>query len=133
MFFELSCNNIASNNINVVGTTSTSVSVKMSGASGQSNTLKCGNSLQTPKEVTEIRLNLENDWKVLRSVHQMLVDEKAFCANPNEWNEKIVHFVQPEELQVSDSYERTRSNVCLQFLCRPWLCFCFHLKKSHNY
>lgn len=54
----------------------------------------------TPKEVSEIRLNLANDWKVLSSIHQMLVDEKAFCADPQEWHEKIVDFVQPDELKV---------------------------------
>ncbi|XP_058975350.1 cysteine sulfinic acid decarboxylase-like [Musca domestica] len=53
----------------------------------------------TPKEVSEIRLNLANDWKVLSSIHQMLVDEKAFCADPQEWHEKIVDFVQPDELK----------------------------------
>ncbi|XP_013106315.1 cysteine sulfinic acid decarboxylase [Stomoxys calcitrans] len=70
---------------------------------GASTSAVINNSLQStpsvPKEVAEIRLNLANDWKVLRSVHQMLVDEKAFCANPDEWHEKIVNFVQPEELK----------------------------------
>lgn len=101
----LSCNNITSSSSSSATTgTATGGSgngIRM-GATGPINTLKsANNSLQAPQEVAQIRLNLANDWKVLRSVHQMLVDEKAFCADPEEWNEKIVDFIQPEELKVS--------------------------------
>lgn len=70
------------------------------------NTSKCGNTsctYVTPKEIEEIRLNLDDDWKVLRSIYDLLIDEKAFCCNNNDWNEKIVDFVQPAELKVSFS------------------------------
>lgn len=99
----LSCNNITSSSSSsasaAIGGSGNGIRM---GATGPINTSKsANNSLQPPQEVAQIRLNLANDWKVLRSVHQMLVDEKAFCANPEEWNEKIVDFIQPEELKVS--------------------------------
>lgn len=69
------------------------------------NTLKCDNtsSYSAPKEIEGIRLYLNDDWKVLRSIYDLLVDEKAFCVNKSEWNEKIVEFVQPADLKVSFS------------------------------
>uniref|UniRef100_A0A1A9WSM0 Glutamate decarboxylase n=1 Tax=Glossina brevipalpis TaxID=37001 RepID=A0A1A9WSM0_9MUSC len=49
--------------------------------------------------VDSIRLKLTDDWKLLSSIYDLLVDEKAFCTASHEWNEKIVQFEQPKELK----------------------------------
>ena len=58
-------------------------------------------SYTAPKEIDSIRLNLKDDWNILRSICDVLADEKAFCVNKSDWNEKIVEFVQPADLKVS--------------------------------
>lgn len=50
--------------------------------------------------VDSIRFNLTNDWNILSSIYDLLVDEKAFCVASQEWSEKIVLFEQPKELEV---------------------------------
>ncbi|KAL9908822.1 cysteine sulfinic acid decarboxylase [Glossina fuscipes fuscipes] len=49
--------------------------------------------------VDSIRFNLTNDWNILSSIYDLLVDEKAFCVASQEWSEKIVLFEQPKELE----------------------------------
>ncbi|TMW52631.1 hypothetical protein DOY81_002285 [Sarcophaga bullata] len=65
------------------------------------NTPKCGNtsSYTAPKEIDSISLCLKDDWNILRSICDVLADEKAFCVNKSDWNEKIVDFVQPADLK----------------------------------
>ncbi|XP_037951105.1 acidic amino acid decarboxylase GADL1-like [Teleopsis dalmanni] len=49
--------------------------------------------------VDEIRCKLTIDWKVLGSIYDLLCNEKAFCVSEADRGEKIVNFVQPEELK----------------------------------
>ncbi|XP_023294865.2 cysteine sulfinic acid decarboxylase [Lucilia cuprina] len=110
----------------------------MNGSGNQINTSKCGNTLGssyvTPKEIEEIRLNLDDDWKVLRSIYDLLIDEKAFCCNNTEWNEKIVQFVQPADLKNLIDFKieenQTKSIEDIKKLCREVIKY--SVKTSHG-
>lgn len=53
--------------------------------------------------VDGVREKLMNDWKILQHVFKLVEKEDTFCADPELWREqKIVDFMQPDELKVSD-------------------------------
>lgn len=50
--------------------------------------------------VEQIRRNIDDDWQVLKSIYDLLLNGKAFGLNAEEMsNDKILHFVQPHELR----------------------------------
>lgn len=53
--------------------------------------------------VESIRQKINEDWKVLQSVYDLLNNGKVFCASESEVKEKILDFVQPDELKVRRS------------------------------
>lgn len=51
-----------------------------------------------------IRQQLDDDWKILSAIPDLLISENAFCTKEGDWSkEKIVDFVQPEQLKVIKS------------------------------
>lgn len=54
--------------------------------------------------IQQIRQHLVDDWKILNSIPDLLIRANAFCAQEHNWSEqKIVDFVQPEELKVQQN------------------------------
>ncbi|XP_036326244.1 cysteine sulfinic acid decarboxylase-like [Rhagoletis pomonella] len=77
----------------------------------------------TADEIDKIRLNLADDWKVLRVVYDLLHNEKAFCVSEADRDAvKIVHFMQPDELRklidLSIAENKTHTIDEIQELCR---------------
>lgn len=63
-------------------------------------------------EIDKIRLNLADDWKVLRSVYDLLHNGKAFCVSDGDRDAvKIVDFKQPNEMKVRQHMYRYKSTI----------------------
>lgn len=61
-----------------------------------------GESDTTASIVDGVRMRLMDDWKILQHVFKLVQREETLCADPQQWQQqKIVDFMQPDELKVS--------------------------------
>lgn len=61
-----------------------------------------GESETTASIVDGVRMRLMDDWRILQNVFKLVQREETICADPQQWQQqKIVDFMQPDELKVS--------------------------------